>query len=209
MSLQSVVVGSNLWLAGIDGAFKVTCLIPNDEADANFIDWDTNFAANANKSPKAKVLTEFELEDKVLRLASIEGEFDVNGECTLEIKVPGSFDPFNPNRLIAQAYILEDVFGWGDRLLEVNIIDKDNVAGYGADVVLERYHDHEVPADNKGWRFYPTENEMGEIEIEPVGGFGRIPGGVYIQAKFKRKAGNTASKLIADVWWGAPDGTHQ
>jgi len=209
MSLQSVVVGSNLWLSAMDGVFSVTCLIPTDVENADNIDWESNYASRANKSPKSKVLTEFELEDKVLRLASIEGTFDVDGLCVLEILVPGTFDPFNPSRLIAQAYLLENVFGWGDRLIEVNIVDKDNVIGYGANTVIEIYHDAEVPAANKGWRFYPTEQGMGEIEIEPVGGFGRIPGGVYIQAKVQRAVGNTATKLIADVWWGAPDSTDQ
>lgn len=205
MSLQSVVVGDNLWLSAFDNYFKIECLIRGLVGDAYYDDYAANYAASANQKMKSSVVTEFELEDKVLRLASAEGTFDSSGDCVIEVLVPGTFDPLNPSRLIAEAYIVEDVFGWGDRLTEVNIVDLDNILGAGAGYVVETYHDAEMPSSSQGWRFYPTEQSMGEIEVEPVGGFGRIPGGLYIQAKFKRATGNTATKIIADIWWGAKD----
>ena len=84
----------------------------------------------------------------------------------------------------------------------MNIIDRDNILGYGANTVLESYHDGDVAEEYRGWRFYASEGGEGEIEIEPIGGFGKIPGGLYLQIKFKRAPGNLATKVQANLWWG-------
>jgi hypothetical protein len=162
-----------------------------------------------NRTQKQKVITEFELEDKVLRLATVGGVYDENGECEIEIKVPGDFDPLDPSRFVAEAYILTDRFYFGDKLTQIFVVDKDNVIGYGAGVVIERYYDVDAPLMNQGWLFYPTHQNAGEIEIEPLGGFARIPGGLYIVARFKKLADSPATRVSAMVWWGAKDNTHQ
>lgn len=183
-------------------AFTILCKINKDDL-AELADFTENyFSMSGLGLMKSKVITEFELDDKVLKLASGIGTFDGNGDCTIEIPIPGAFDPLEPSRYIAGGYANTDLYGWGDRCTEVNILDKDNILGMGAGAVLETYHDNEVAEENRGWRFYASEGGEGEIEIEPIGGFGKIPGGLYLQIKFKRANGNPATKVQANLWWG-------
>lgn len=202
LNLQSVVVGDNIWLVAMDGFYKVECLIPNDVTHADYIDYQASHAANANKLLQTKVVTEFEMSNKMLRLSSAEGTFDLAGDAVLEVKIPGTFSLTNPARLLAEAYVYEDVFGWGDRMTKVEIVDKDNLLGFGSTFVLETLHDPDVPEENRGWRFYPSHQNSGEMEIEPLGGFGELPGGMWLRGTFKRAPGNTATKIIVDIWWG-------
>lgn len=159
-------------------------------------------AATFNKQQQSRVVTEFEISDKVARLAKITGEFDINGECVLELQVPGSFSLTSPGRLVAEAYCIEDVFGWGDAVTTIELIDKDNLSGLGANTVLETFHDPDVALANRGWYFYPTFGGAGELEVSPIGGFGELIGGTYLRATFKKAVGSTAQKVIACIWWG-------
>jgi hypothetical protein len=179
--------------------FTVLCKIYKDSGAAQ-TEFEETFMG-AMQELKNRVVTEFELDDKILKLASAEGEFDGSGDCVLEIKVPGDFDPENPGRYIAGGYASIDQYGWGDRCTAVDIVDKDDIVGYGAGMVLETYHDDDVVEDHKGWRFYAAEGGTSEIEIEPIGGFGKILGSLYIRVTFKKKTGNPGTKVHVNLWW--------
>lgn len=185
-----------------DGWFGLECdLIKAENAD-EVTDFETNYKEKSNKSPNLNVTTQYEKEDKVLKLCSATGTVDENGDCTLLVKVPGDFNPDAPSRYIAGGYAVTNVYGWGDRCTNAEIVDVDNILGYGAGTVLESYHDEEVDEVNRGWRFYGSPCGEGEIEVEPVGGFGKLPGGLYLRCIFKIASGNPCTKIQINIWWG-------
>lgn len=208
LSIQYIEFSNQYYCKLFDYPFEAECWISKDGGIPQ-TEFEASYKAIGNRTPKQKVITEFELEDKVLRLAKAEATYDGNGDAFVEVQVPGAFDPLNPSRLIAEAYCVTDSFYWGDNLTQVYVYDKDNILGYGPGTVLERYHDYELPEANQGWFFYPTHQNHGEIEIEPLGGFARLPGGLWLRAEFKKEALSPATKVMCVIWWGARDETQQ
>ena len=180
--------------------FQVCAEIPKNNRNADYEDFTQVYLPWATGKPILNSITEFERSDKLVRLSSATGSFDENGMAVLEISVPGA-TPSPEGRLIAECYVYEDQFGWGDRMTRVDIDTwgiYSGVSGY----VLETFHDPEVPQDQQGWRFYPSHQNSGEMEIEPIGGFGEVPSQTTIRATFQKMSDSPATKLIADIWWG-------
>ena len=148
-----------------------------------------------------EVITQYELNDKDLKIASCECSFDINGLATMSLKVPGT-PGTTEGRYVAGGYAFSDIWTKGDRLYKVQIVDVDNILGYGPNTVVKTYHDEEVDDANAGWRMWQTEQLGGEVEIDPIGGYGFIPAGLYLQVIFKKATNGTASWIACDVWWG-------
>jgi hypothetical protein len=158
-------------------------------------DFDENYRAIANTTVAGEVVTQFEKNDKVLKLASATGSFEAN-EARCAIVVPSG------GRHIAGGYGWSDKYFFGDRIREVNVLDLNDVLGYGASAVVKTYHDVEVEDKNKGWRLYPAHQDSGEIEIDPIGGYGFIPEGFALEIVFEKVPGSSASFVACDIWWG-------
>lgn len=198
-------------------SFTVLCKIYKD-GGADQLDFEENYQASANLPLKMNVTTESEKNDKVLKLASMEGTFDENGECTINFLVPEEFNGIVPpanGRWAAGGYAFTDAYKFGDRITEVNVIDIDRVMAIANGgltdeqmqavvptyPLLKTYHDTHVVEAYQGWRMYASQGGQGEIEIDPIGGYGFIPSGLYIQLKFKKAEGSPATKVAADLWW--------
>jgi hypothetical protein len=156
LSIQWVVAGANYWLKGIDGYFEVETLIPVDRSlSSDTIDFEDNYKIFGNKSPAAQVTTQLELNDKVLKLASSVSNFIAN-EAILEIRVPGIFTGVDHSncdgRYIAGGYGWTNFYEFGDRITKVEVIDKDNLFGYGVNFIVKCYHDENADEPNMGWR---------------------------------------------------------
>jgi len=153
------------------------------------------------------VTTQYELNNKVLKLFKCVGAYDaVTNLCVLEIKVPETFngvDPLNSNgRYVAGGYAFADGYKFGDCLTKIEIVDIDNVLGQGANTVLKTYTDDDADAANSGWYFWAALNGEGEIEIDPIGGYGFIPSGIYLRLTCQRASGSPANNVAVNIWWG-------
>lgn len=204
--------------------FTVLCKLHKDSG-ADQVDFETNYSTQHKF--KNEVVTEFELDDKVLKLAHTKGTV-VDGIATMELEVPGTVGTVG--RHIAGGYCISDKYGWDDRIKVVEVVDKNFLYAGGlypatpleagiegteglswADimptgVVLETYHDNDVPEANAGWSFWAGERvgdfNEGDCEVEPIGGFGKIPAKTFLRAVFEAGAGSPATKCKIVYWWG-------
>ena len=152
---------------------------------------------DADGKPIIPVMSRFERDDIVLKLACIAGQADANGDLALQIKVPGT--PGTDYRYAAGGYATIDAYTWGDKLKAVEIVDVDDIMGFGAGTVLKTYHDAEAPEANQGWYFWQAHGTQGEVEIEPMGWYGQIPAGLYLRCTFKVAP---LKNIQCAIWWG-------
>jgi hypothetical protein len=184
---------------GADQGLIYTCNVATGEAD--FTEFEDSYKDAIDSLKVASVSTQFERDDIVLKLCKGESAFDGSGDAEISLKVPGT-PGSGDGRYVAGGYAFTDIFGFGDYVSQVNIVDVDDILGMGAHTVLQTYHDTEIDAANAGWYFWPNAQVGGEVELDPIGYYGFIPSGLYIEVYFKRKAGNTATKVYCDIWWG-------
>jgi hypothetical protein len=179
--------------------FSVVCKLHKD-GGADQLDFEQNYKNNINNLVTDNARTQFEREDIRLQIAKAEASVDQNGEAIVQIKIPGTVG--QDSRYVAGGYAFNDSLKFGDRLEEINVVDVDNILGYGANTVVGTYHDADVDAANKGWFMYPAPQAGSEIEIDPMGYYGNIVSGLYLQLKFKMGQGSTATKIYCDFYWG-------
>ena len=148
-----------------------------------------------------EVVTQAEKNDKVLKLACAQTTTFTGGVAVVSIKIPGT-PGGTAGRFVAGGYAFSDVWTKGDRVTKVQVVDHDDIKGYGAGTVLKPYHDSELPEENQGWLMYPAQQNSGEIEIDPIGGYGFIPAGFYLDIYCECAA---ATWFAADYWWGKGD----
>lgn len=154
-----------------------------------------------------EVVTQYEKNDKVLKLYKASAPYDINtGICTLLLKVPGTFTGVDPEncdgRFVAGGYAFADGYKFGDCVTTIQVVDVDNVTGLGVDTVVKEYTDSSADAANQGWYFWASLNGEGEIEIDPIGGYGFLPSGLYLKIVCQRVAGSPATTVNLDIWWG-------
>lgn len=176
--------------------FTVLCKIYKDSG-TDQTDFETNFIPIVSDRFESNVRTKFEVDEIVLKLTKLSGQADANGDLSLELKVPGSIA--NVERYVSGGYAYVDNYQWTDSLNKVEVVDVDNVVGYGAGAVLKTYHDAEVPTENQGWYFEKSFGSEGLVEIEPMGWYGQFNGELYLRLTFKVSANANVKCLI---WWG-------
>jgi hypothetical protein len=177
-------------------SLTVLCKIHQDSG-ADQIEFEAGYKDNATAEIAPIVTTQEEKNDKVLKLASGIEDF-ASGVAVISIQVPGT-PGGTDGRWAAGGYCFADVWTIGDRVTKVQVVDTDNLLGYGSGTVLKEYYDSELPEPNQGWQMYPAHSGSGEIEIDPIGGYGFIPAGLYLEI---HSACANATKLAACIWWG-------
>lgn len=165
------------------------------------------------------VITASEKDDIDLKLASDEQSF-VGNICTLSLKIPGTLGQVGA-RKIGGGYGFTDVFGWGDRVTKVELVDKDYVyAGilYPSEpepnvtwaqampdgVVLGSYVDDEQDAHRQGWRLWCDDGGQGGVDIDPLGGLAKLLALCYLVVTIEKTQASTASKAALNAWWAKP-----
>lgn len=196
ISIQYLVAGSNYWMKAIDSYFTVECLIPTDPTHPDAADFIANYQAQGNRPTSALVTTQFEQNNKDLKLACIKADVDSGTKiATALLKVPGT-PGTTDGRYVAGG---EAWFDTQDSLdnIRVYITDVDNILGYGAGFVAKSYSDDELDPANQGW-FIPA--KFGHVSVEPIGGYGFIPAGLYFKIVGTRVIG--AGSLFLNLFWG-------
>lgn len=181
--------------------------IAKDDSGANDIDdkaaqWDYlgNLVANGVEvtNTQIKVFDEFTSAEKIPKFACQSASF-VGTECVLEIKCPGTLG--ETGRYLKDGYAFTNAYYFGDRVSKLEVVDVDNILGFGAGVVLKTYHDEGVAEANQGWLLWAGEQSTGEVDLENAGGWGIFPAGLYLRCTFKKDALSTATKGAINIFW--------
>ncbi len=203
-----------------EAMFIWTIALVKDSDDAN--DFEANYKANSNKPIKELVTTQFEKDDKDLKLARSKIVIAAGYGHAL-IPVPGTFGATGSGRWVAGGNALIDTWD-GDDYIMVYVTDEDRLlaAAYGGLTdeqmigqgdfptypIVKSYTDDELTLENQGWHFWPYfsangVDPAGETEVDPIGGYGFIPAGFYLKITVTRsnplKPTGTA---YFDIFWG-------
>lgn len=230
LSIQWLDANGNYYLKGYDGNFGIECILNKTINTDEVQDFETNYKSLGNQSPKTQVITQFELNNKDLKVACGQASVDaITKTATVYIKTPGTFGGANEGRYVAGGEAYVEDFEWGD-LGKVWIEDKDRLLAvvYGEQLGLGRsatdgemqasspytnypivksYTDDELSASNQdGWFFKPlalgsTLVPCGFIKIEPIGGYGFIPAGMYLKVELNRPTKITGT-IRVNIYWG-------
>ena len=179
--------------------FTVICRIYKDSG-SDQSDFENNYKDSINNQIKNNVQTQFERDDILLQICRAESQFDQNCNAEISILVPGNIG--QDVRYVAGGYAFTDDFEFGDSCTKIQVVDNDNILGYGAHTVIRTYHDADVDEQNQGWYLYTSPQKGGEIEIDPLGFYGSIPSGLYLEIYFKKVQSSQSSKVFANIWWG-------
>lgn len=142
-----------------------------------------------------QVQTRFERTDLVLKCCRQFAPFGASGIAEMSIKIPAD------GRFIAGGYAFTDSFTPGDCVTAISVTDVDNITGAGAETILQTYHDDDLPASAQGWYFWPQPQAGGEVEIDPIGYYGFVPGGLYLEIYYQRAPSGTATGVWTDIYW--------
>jgi len=198
MSIQYVSTSSYYWIKAFDSQFEIgTAIQISDPKNDDQIDFETNYKPTANKPQTSKVQTKFELDEIILQLACISGQADNDGNLVMLFEIPGEVG--SPSRYIAGGYGFIDNYTWESKILKVEVVDENDIFGFGPGTVLKYYHDEEAGLNNQGWYFWKTFGDEGEVEIEPVGWYGELYAGLFIKITFKI---NPLAKVKINLHWG-------
>lgn len=193
-------INNHYYIIAKQNDLSVECKIYKD-GGAEQVDFDANLKDSAHTNLIGNVQTQFEREDITLKIAKQVATFDVNGEAEISMLVPGVVGSGDV-RYISGGFAFTDSFTFGDAMTSVAVVDVDNILGYGAHTVIKTYHDDEMAEGAHGWYMWPAPQAGGEIEIEPMGFYGALPAGLYIEIYFKLAPGSTATKVWCDIAWG-------
>lgn len=179
---------------GCDQALVFQCAVVTGEADCT--EFENSYQAAIDSVRAASVATQFEREDIRLQMSRAEAAF-ASGAAEVSIKLPGTVgtEPV----FIGGGYAFTDVHTFGDCVEKVQIVDIDDILGFGAHTVVATYHDDRVAAGNQGWYLYPAPQAGGEIEVDPMGFYGEAVAGLYLELYFKCSA---ATKVYVDFIFG-------
>lgn len=196
VSIQYLELNDSYYLFAFDGLFSVNCFVPTSDS-VTILDFENNYKSAANKSLKTEVVTQFEKDDKVLKLFKAKASVGENSLALIEIKVPG--DPETEGRFVDSGMVWFDIHNADDQIQLLEIVDIDNLYGYGAGTVLKKWHDDGAEVDNQGW-YVPSTNVP--LQVTSLGGYGFIPSGTYIRIKAKKGQNQTSGTLYLNIKWG-------
>jgi hypothetical protein len=161
------------FLYAVDKYFYIRCVIRSNVDSTEKTDFETNYKANCNKP----IDTAFHLPGKYK--TAFEGFSGVgikNTTTNIDYKITG-------NKRMAGLKVFLKNQQWGDTVA-LQLIDKDNILGYGAEFVLREF------ASN--WNI-DTQNEAQNIEF--TGYLSDILNGFYLRAIYT-SVGTTDDVLV-------------
>lgn len=160
---------------------------------------DVNEAINYLKDNLPKeVQTQFEKNDKILKLICTKGQTDATGLVTISIKVPGIYAN-GDGRYVEKGIAFFGTKREGDKVVKVQVVDKDNVLGYGANFVVKTWHDEEAPSSDQGWYI---NSQVGYSEVDSFGGYGFIPAQLYLEVQAQSAAQVAGENFYLNLKWG-------
>jgi len=118
-----------------------------------------------------------------------------SSDVTLEFKVPGTYGTDVGYKIdcLSLCFLSGDV---GDYVSEINIIDKDNKNGLGANNIVAKWHCGNITSYQSGGAYlWPGVNN-----IQPMGDWQLLEPEMYVQIKASKAASDDT--LYANILWG-------
>jgi hypothetical protein len=200
ISIQFLDAKNTYYLYAFDGPFHIYSAIYKDNS-AEQIEFESNYKALGNKSVTSEVVTQFEKNDKSLKLVSDYGEINLQtGQCVLLLRVPGI--PGQGKRFVASGMAWFENPELLDRVM-VYISDEDNLLGQGAGIIIGSYTDDEAEESKRGWFIPPG---RGYADAQAIGGYGELPSGFYLKIIGIKQTPAIGGKFFCNIEWGKQDG---
>lgn len=194
-----------------------------EQNDTDKTDFETNFKPTANgQISTGQVTTQYEKNDKDLKLAKIKAsvESGTPNKAEIRLKIPGTFGDSTDGRWIAGGDGWLDTYDPDDYIV-VECYDDDGLisAAYGGLTdeqmqaqgdfpqypLIKSYTDTDLSDDNQGWYFWALSQgnlpPIGEIEFEPIAGYGHIPSGLYLVITIIRP-NQVSGTFRGNLFWG-------
>jgi hypothetical protein len=197
LSIQYLEEDNSYTLYAIDGSLGMSCHLQKDNG-VDHLDFETNFKSKGNKDIQTLVTTQNEKDDKTIQIISFKSISDNDGYISTSLRVPGTFNGIN-GRFIDGGTAFFGTHTNGDKIISIDVIDRDNVLGYGVDVVLSSFHDDEAEIENKGWYIGPS----GLIKVPKIGGYGFVLSGLYFRVR-AQKGTPSVDTLYINISWAKP-----
>ncbi len=184
------------------------CEIPIDSpANSDQSDFESNYKDNANQDVSKPVETVLEKNDKDLKMAKLRADTDpATGIAVVQILCPGTPGGANEGRYIQGAEAFFTTAHPEDMVTKAEVVDVDNILGFGADTVVKCYHDDEADAANQGWFIgvdqYDANGNASFIEVKPLGGYAFLPAGLYLRITGVKDPSSKTSTFYVNLLWG-------
>jgi hypothetical protein len=145
-------------------------------------------------SATQEVITLFEKNDKDLKISSAVGSVDSEtGIAVITIPIGAN------GRYMDEGEAWFSVANELDRIKKAEIVDVDNVLGYGADTIIKSLHDDDIAEEFQGWRI---PNKFGHVDVDTMAGYGYIPEGLYFRITGVKDPSNKTGNLFVNLKWG-------
>jgi len=197
LSLQYIESGNLYILCASDGPIILESSLHKNSEDTDTVDFETNFKDSANQLTKQEVETQFEKPDKTIKLASVKASVDENGEAIALLKAPGT-PGSGDGRYVSEGTGWFDSKHPDDKVIELEVVDVDNILGYGANTVLKHWCDDEA-GNNEGW-YIPY--HTGVAHVDTLGGYAFLPAGLYLRIVAKKGGDITTGAFYLNIKWG-------
>ena len=188
LTLKEINLGDNYWLKAFDGEYSLECLIPSDEQNSDTQDYLTNFQSQANKPLKTKVLTEPANISLTHYIATDVITISAGDEENIDIQLQ-QIDNEIEHILYGGALYTQDAEF--EDYVKFQVIDIDNVLGYGANLILKEYITKAYLDDNGKFEDY---DEAGAY----------LPVGVYLRCIYKSTKASGTTKVKINYLLGIP-----
>ena len=173
LSVQYVDINDAYYLKAIDGNFSLDCKIQKDDpATSDQTDFEDNYKAAGNAtfsdaggSTIVRTHAFNNTDDLKFRGTGVSGTATKNATSNIDYVMP-------ENRFINGVDLLIKDHVWGDKI-DFQVVDVDNILGYGAGVVLDEF--------GKDWYVDPDKCGQGQIRVEYPA---LVYAGLYIRIKY-------------------------
>lgn len=89
---------------------------------------------------------------------------------------------------------------------KAEVVDVNNILGFGADTVVKSYHDDEADAANQGWYIgvdqYDASGNASFIEVKPLGGYAFLPAGLALRITAVKDPAHKTSTFYVNLLSG-------
>lgn len=138
-------------LIAIDGSFVLNCTLDRLNANADTTEFESTYKANCNKSIVARDASGRQISTS--SAFSDTSGFRFRGSSFKENCLTGVTTPIDylieQERYINGGFLIVDNIGLDDKI-SFQVVDKDNILGFGTEVVLDEFiTDYYIPNDGK------------------------------------------------------------
>ena len=206
LQIRHISAYGTYYIKAFDSQWNIETEIDiSNPASSNQTDFEENYLPISNQYLTTRVQTKNE-EDLLTKFSSAETSTFTDGIAELELKITGSSGV--DYRYISAGSIFIDDWTKGDRLLKLEIVDKDNILDGGINSIVGSFHDENANSDNQGFRFMPSNSvynalgfiTTGSLIFDKVSTYGKVMSGLYLRATIDC---TNASWAGMNVTWGA------